>query len=160
MTIQPADWGFLRHLTWSDALYVAAALALARLLVLLVQGTLRCAAERARPHLRLAILRAVPISRLAIGVATIVIVVPYVVEPTFRNIATLAASIALALAFALKDYVSSLVAGVVVVLENTYQPGDWIELDGTYGEVKRIGLRAVRLVTADDTEVGEYPTSC
>lgn len=28
----------------------------------------------------------------------------------------------LALAFALKDYVSSLLAGLVTVLENTYQP--------------------------------------
>ena len=37
--------------------------------------------------------------------------------------------------------------GVVTILENTYQPGDWIEVDGTYGEVKAIGLRAVHLVT-------------
>ena len=30
----------------------------------------------------------------------------------------------------------SLIAGLVTILENTYQPGDWIEMDGTYGEVK------------------------
>ena len=48
---------------------------------------------------------------------------------------------------------SSLAAGLMTVLENTYQPGDWIEVDGAYGEVKFIGVRAVRLVTADDTEV-------
>jgi small conductance mechanosensitive channel len=52
-----------------------------------------------------------------------------------------------------KDYVSCLAAGVVTILENTYQPGDWIEVDGTYGEVKTIGTRAVHVVTADDTEV-------
>ena len=44
-------------------------------------------------------------------------------------------------------------AGLVTVLENTYQPGDWIEVDGTYGEVKAIAGRAVHLLTADDTEV-------
>src|SRR5436309_1858032 len=44
-------------------------------------------------------------------------------------------------------------AGLAAVLENAYQPGDWIELKGVYGEVKAIDLRAVRLVTADDTEV-------
>jgi small-conductance mechanosensitive channel len=65
----------------------------------------------------------------------------------------LIATVALALAFALKDYVSSLVAGIVTVLENTYQPGDWIEVDGAYGEVKTIATRAVHIVTADDTEV-------
>jgi small-conductance mechanosensitive channel len=61
--------------------------------------------------------------------------------------------VALALAFALKDYVSSLAAGVVTILENAYQLGDWIEMDGAYGEVRKIGARAVHIVTADDTEV-------
>jgi small-conductance mechanosensitive channel len=32
---------------------------------------------------------------------------------------------------------------VVTILENVYQPGDWIEMDGVYGEVKLISLRAV-----------------
>ena len=46
-----------------------------------------------------------------------------------------------------------MVAGLVTVLENSYQPGDWIEVDGAYGEVKSMAGRAVHLVTADDTEV-------
>ena len=57
------------------------------------------------------------------------------------------------IAFVLKDYASSLVAGLVTVLENTYQPGDWVEIDGVYGEVKLIGVRAVHLITAEDNEV-------
>src|SRR5208283_346911 len=48
---------------------------------------------------------------------------------------------------------SSVVAGFVTVMENTFQPGDWIELDGSYGEVKSMAGRAVHLVTTDDTEV-------
>src|SRR5713226_6248800 len=47
----------------------------------------------------------------------------------------------------------TLAAGIVTIIEHTYQAGDWIELDGTYGEVKAIGIRAVHIVTADDTEV-------
>ena len=46
-----------------------------------------------------------------------------------------------------------MIAGIVTVVENTYQPGDWIEMDGAYGEVRAIGSRAVHIVTADDTEV-------
>src|SRR5712671_2264061 len=90
---------------------------------------------------------------LAIGAAAIVIVVPILVEPTFEDVVALVAAVSLALAFALKDYVSCLAAGVVTVIEHTYQPGDWIELDGTYGEVKTIGTRVVHIGTTDDTEV-------
>ena len=88
-----------------------------------------------------------------IDLASLVLIVPILVEPTFENVAILGAAVFLGLAFALKDYASSLVAGLTTILENTYQPGDWIEIDGAYGEVKSIGLRAVHLVTADDTEI-------
>jgi small-conductance mechanosensitive channel len=143
----------MRKLTWQDVLLVLAVLVLARLLVLFVRWVLRHAAEKAPPRLRLTILRVTPITRLLIDVGAIAIVVPLLVEPTFQNIVALVAGIGLVLAFALKDYGSSLVAGLVTVLENTYQPGDWIEVDGTYGEVRAIGVRAVHLVTPDDTEV-------
>lgn len=53
----------------------------------------------------------------------------------------------------LKDYVSSLIAGVVSAVELPYRPGDWVEIDGVYGEVKHVGLRTVEVVTPDDTLV-------
>jgi len=145
--------GFLRELTWSHVLLIIAVLIGYSLLVQLVRRIVRYAAESAPPHRRLLILRTAPIVRLLIGIASIAIIVPLLVEPTFENVIALLATVSLALAFALKDYVSSLVAGVVTIMENIYQPGDWIELDGAYGEVKAIGARAVHIVTADDTEV-------
>ena len=146
-------FGFLRTLTSDDVLLIVAVLVLARLLVILVRTAIRSAAERATPRLRLGILRASPILRLAIDGASIAVIVPIIVEPTFRNVVALVAAVFLALAFAIKDYVSSVMAGLMTVLENSYQPGDWIEVDGAYGEVKFIGVRAVHLVTADDSEV-------
>src|SRR5258706_3820783 len=146
-------WGHLEKLVWSDVLIVVVVLFLARFLVLAMQATLRRAAERERPDRRLTILRIVPIARLLIRAAAILVIVPLLVEPTFSNILTLSAGLGLVLAYTLKDYGSSFVAGLVAVLENTYQPGDWIEVDGTYGEVRAIAGRAVHLLTADDTEV-------
>ena len=146
-------WGLLRKLTWQHVMLVLAVLVSARLLSFAVRWALRHFAESAPPRWRLSILRAMPIARLLIGAGAVVVAVPILVEPTFRNVATLIATVGLALAFALKDYASSLVAGLATVLENTYQPGDWIEMSGIYGEVKSIALRAVRLVTPDDTEV-------
>jgi len=146
-------WGFLRRLTWQHVLLVLAVLLLARLLSVLVRWVVLHAATKAPPRLRLSILRAMPIAHLLIGAGAVATSVPILVEPTLRNVVALAAAIGLGVAFALKDYGSSLVAGLVTVLENTYQPGDWIKVDGTYGEVKSIGLRAMSIVTPDDTEV-------
>lgn len=145
--------GFLRELGSSDVMLVVAVLVLAWVLAAAVRWALNRAAEKVRPRLRLPILRVVPVARLSIGVGALVVIVPILVEPSFQNVVALLASISLAIAFVLKDYASSLAAGLVTVLENNYQPGDWIEMDGVYGEVKFIGVRAVHVVTANDNEV-------
>ena len=147
------SWDLLRPLTWDHVLVVVAIIAIARLLAALVQRIVRQVAERVAPRFRLGILRVSPILRLAIGFAAVLFIIPVLIEPTLENVIALIAGVGLLIAFALKDYVSSLVAGLTAVLENVYQPGDWIEIGSTYGEVKSISLRAVRVVTADDTEV-------
>ncbi|MFH0771752.1 MAG: mechanosensitive ion channel domain-containing protein [Candidatus Omnitrophota bacterium] len=146
-------WGILRKLSWEDVLLILGVLVLALLVVAIIRWAIRHLAEKAPARLRLFILRLLPISRLLIGMIAVVVIVPILIEPKFQNVVVLIASVGVAVAFAFKDYASCLVAGLVTVLENTYQPGDWIEIDGTYGEVKSIGLRAVCIVTPDDTEV-------
>jgi len=145
--------GFLRALTWGHVALIVVVVVGCGVLVQLVRAIARRAAESAPSHRRLLILRVTPIARLLIGLAGLAIIIPLLVEPTFEDIVALLATVGLALAFALKDYVSCLIAGLLTILENTYQPGDWIEIDGAYGEVKAIGTRAVHIVTADDTEV-------
>ncbi len=53
----------------------------------------------------------------------------------------------------MKDVPSSLVAGIVTLYEAPYRPGDWIKINGAYGEVKCINMRSVEIVTPDDTVV-------
>lgn len=146
-------WVILRKLSWEDALLVLGILVLAWVAAVVIRWVIRHLAEKFPARLRLFILRLLPISRLLIRIGAIVAIVPILIEPKFQNVIALVASVGVALAFAFKDYASCLVAGLVTVLENTYQPGDWIEIDGVYGEVKSIGLRAVCIVTPDDTEV-------
>ena len=148
-----ANWEFLAQVTWRHVFLALTVLVAAAVLSFVLRRGLRRLAEEASPHLRLSILRAMPVTRLLVALAALVIITSLFVLPTVANTVALLASAGLALAFALKDYASSLLAGVLVVMENAYQPGDWIELAGTYGEVKCIELRATRLVTADDTEV-------
>src|SRR5260370_19494080 len=146
-------WGHLEKLAWRDVLIIAAVLILARLLILAMRWTVRRMAANAQPHRRLIILRISPILRLLIRTPAVLVIVPMIVEPTVPNVLTLSVGLGLALAYTPKDYGSSVVAGLVTALATTYQPGDCIQVDDAYVEVKSMAGRALHLVTADDTEV-------
>lgn len=57
------------------------------------------------------------------------------------------------LTFAFQDIISSLIAGVILLLDEPFQVGDRIAFGDHYGEVTDIGIRSVRLVTLDDNLV-------
>ena len=153
MSGEIAVFKILNRLEWSHLALILGLLIGARVLGSVAGWLITHLAERAPAPWRLTILKSRPIGRLLIAIGTVLLIIPVLVQPTFQNLVAVAASLGLALAFALKDYGSSLVAGLVTVLEGTYQPGDWIQVDDTYGEVRSIGMRAVRIVTPDDTEV-------
>jgi small-conductance mechanosensitive channel len=60
---------------------------------------------------------------------------------------------AVSIGFALKDFIASIVAGVIILVDRPFQVGDRVSFDGYYGEIRHIGLRSVRLVTLDDTQI-------
>jgi len=146
-------WVLFEKTTWEHLFLVVGVMLLTRLLGAVVRSILRAIAERSPSRLRLSILRIIPVARVVIAAGGVLIAVPILIEPTLRNVFSLIVGISVVLAFTFKDFASSLAAGLAVVLENTYQPGDWIELNGVYGEVRSINLRCVRVITADDTEV-------
>ncbi len=102
---------------------------------------------------RLFILGLVPLLRFVVIIVAFALIVPQIIEPSFENLVALFGALGLALGFAFKDYVSSLIAGVVTLYELPYRPGDWIDIDGAYGEVKEINMRTVEIITPDDTVV-------
>ncbi len=64
-----------------------------------------------------------------------------------------AGSIGLAVGFAFKDLLASLMAGIILLIDEPFQVGDRVSFEGQYGEITEIGLRSVRLVTLDDNLV-------
>ena len=60
---------------------------------------------------------------------------------------------AVSIGFALKDLVASVVAGFIILTDKPFQVGDRVTFEGHYGEIRHIGLRSVRLVTLDDTQI-------
>lgn len=136
-----------------DFLQIFIIILIAWLSIRVVTRFLPWLADRLTGRLRLYILPSVPVLRLLILIMAVVAIVPLIIEPTFQNLIAFLGAAGLALGFALKDYASSLMAGIVALYERPYRVGDWIEVDGAYGEVIYVGLRMLRLVTPDDTVV-------
>ena len=122
-------------------------------LIYVIQRSLPWIARYVPGRGRLYILPLVPILRIVIIVITVLSVFPMVVRPTAQNVFALFGAVGLALGFAFKDYVTGLIAGIVVLYEQPYRPGDWVTVGGSYGEIESMGLRSFRMVTPDDTVV-------
>ncbi len=121
------------------------------LLIIVSQRGLNWLANRLHGQVRFRVFALVPLTRLIILVTALAIAVPIVIEPSLRNMVTVLGALGLVIGFALKDYVSSLIAGVVSAIELPYRPGDWVDIEGTYGEVRHVGMRTVKILTpADD----------
>lgn len=77
----------------------------------------------------------------------------YVFRPSNELLVALGGSAAVAFGFALKDLVGSMIAGFILLFDRPFQVGDRVSFADTYGEIKNIGLRSVRLSTLDDNLV-------
>lgn len=117
------------------------------LTIYLVQKVLPFLASRGPSQLRLYLLGAVPVIRLILMVVAVLWVIPIIFNITFQNFLVISGAASVAIGFAFKDYVSSLIAGVVAIFERPYRPGDWVKIDGDYGEVRAVGMRSIELCT-------------
>ena len=134
-------------------LQIVVIVAAAWLILLVDQKLLPLIAGHLPARIRMHVLAAIPIVRLIVMVGAVVLIFQRVVEPTLENMVALFAVIGVGLGFALKDYTSGLIAGAVSLYENPYRPGDWVTIDGAYGEVQSTNLRTVQILTPDDTQV-------
>jgi small conductance mechanosensitive channel len=132
---------------------IAIIVGLAWLSILLVEHLVPWLAKRLPARLRMYLLPSIPVFRLAILIITFAMIVPMVIQTSLQNLIAILGFTAVALGFAFKDYISSLIAGIVAIYERPYRVGDWVTIDGAYGEVQSLSLRALRLFTPDDTVV-------
>ncbi len=140
---------------WSEISFVEVGLALGAAIVAIVAVKLvvpRIAAILP-DRFRFYVLPWEPVLRLLILAAAFFYIAPLFVEPSAENLLAIGGATAVALGFAFKDYVASLIAGVVALYERPYRVGDWVRIGDTYGEVQSLGLRTVTILTPDDTTV-------
>lgn len=120
------------------------------ILLRLVRSLIHFVANRVSSNRRLSLLYFLPIARLLIIIGIIIIVVQMLVDISEQNVLAILGGLGIIIGFAFKDYLSNLVAGIMVLYEVPFRPGDWIEVNGIYGEVKSIGLRVLEIHTSDD----------
>lgn len=120
------------------------------LAIAIVRRVLPYLAERGPNQLRFYLLGAVPVLRLVLLTLAIIWLVPIIFNVTLQNFFVIAGAASVAIGFAFKDYVSSLIAGIVAIFERPYRAGDWVSINDDSGEVCNVGMRAIRIRTADD----------
>jgi len=102
---------------------------------------------------RLLLQRVAAFVQLAVHAATIAAVVLLTFRISDRILIAIGGSVAVAVGFATKDLVASIVGGILILFDRPFQVGDRVEFDGHYGDITMIGLRSVKLQTLDDNTV-------
>lgn len=109
--------------------------------------------ERRIPSQRLLIAQIVTIASFFIYILGGIYLLYGVINPPKSLLLATSGTLAVAIGLSMKDLVSSVVAGVILIFDRPFQVGDRVTFEGIYGEITTIGLRAVRLVTLDDSVV-------
>src|SRR5207237_7371420 len=57
--------------------------------------------------------------------------------------------IGLAVGFAAQETLANFIAGIVIFLDKPFRVGDWIEIENTFGQVRRVSFRSTRILNLD-----------
>ena len=66
--------------------------------------------------------------------------------------------IGLAVGFAAQETLANFIAGIVIFWDKPFKVGDWVEIEGTFGQVRRVTFRSTRILTLDG-EVIIFPNT-
>lgn len=143
----------VNKITWQKILFGLLAIFIAYGATTVIQKITNWLAEKVPRSYRLLIKQSLPFWKGLILVITIAYLVRLFLNLSQGNLITLTGTLAVALGFAFKDYISSIIAGVVALFETPYRVGDRISLADHYGEVVGYGLRGIQIQTPDDNLV-------
>ncbi|MGK3982873.1 mechanosensitive ion channel domain-containing protein [Sorangium sp. So ce136] len=101
-------------------------------------------------HRRLLLNQIATLLRFFLYIGGIAIAVGASINLSREVILALTGTVAVTIGFALKDLAASVLAGVTLIIDRSFQVGDRVKFDAFYGEVTSMGLRSVRIITLDN----------
>jgi len=102
---------------------------------------------------RITIKGIIPVFRIVSWAIIIFAIIKGIYNPPFETVIAFTASVGIAVGLAAQDLLKNVFGGMALLLDRPFKVGDKIDSGKYYGEVIEIGLRATRLVTADDSVV-------
>lgn len=104
-------------------------------------------------HQRMLIQKVESVGQFAIYVLASLLVLGLSVRLDARTLAVIGGALAFAVGFAMRDVVAAFIAGITIIFDRPFQVGDRVRFAGEYGDILKIGLRSVRLLTLDNVIV-------
>ena len=120
---------------------------------LVIDKIIHWLAEEVPLRFRLTVKQSLPFWRAFLLSLAIVLLVRLFLKLSSSNLLAITGTAAVALGFAFKDYISSVIAGIIALFERPYQVGDLVKIGDHYGEIVDYGLRGIRIQTPDDNIV-------
>jgi small-conductance mechanosensitive channel len=94
-----------------------------------------------RPGASLRTANAISRWTLAVGLTLLTIYALKLVRIPFTAFAFLGGTLAIGIGFGAQTLLKNFMSGVILILERPFKVGDYIEVDGVTGQIKRIGMR-------------------
>lgn len=125
---------------------------MAFVLIRYIGSSMELIAER-WPHQRLTIKGLIPVFTILSWIFVVYFIIAGIISPPVETLIAVSASAGIAVGFASQDILKNIFGGVMILFDRPFQVGDKIEVGNYYGEVVQIGLRTVRILTPDDSQV-------
>ncbi len=138
-----------------DTINIVSFLALLAILIIVVKILDKISAIIIKkfPKKRMTIFQWIPALSFMIYLFGITIGAYLIFTPSHEVLLWFIASTIIATAFAFKDILASIIAGIILLIDKPFQVGDRITFEGAYGEITSIGIRSVKLLTLDESIV-------
>ncbi|NEQ41360.1 MAG: mechanosensitive ion channel [Okeania sp. SIO3I5] len=143
----------IKNINFQTILQTIIALLLAYGFLISVKFLSQSLSESVPLRFRAAAKQSDPFLQALILFTTTIYVLSLFLQLSTQNLLAITGTIAVALGFAFKDYVSSLIAGVVALFETPYRVGDRVKIGDNYGEIISYDLRGIRLLTIEDNMI-------